>query len=196
MRATFEITRIVKVIVENTITRYDENMTTICAVRKLDPDDAEAWASLRQEALEAHPLAFGATIPEDPKTLVESFLTRLTSNGESAVFGAFMDDTLIGIVGIRRNPGGKERHKALIWGMYVTAGSRRKGVGATLLRTAIRQARSWAGVEQVHLAVSEVAEGARSLYERNGFQEWGREPRALCWAGRCADESHMVLDLR
>lgn len=61
---------------------------------------------------------------------------------------------------------------------------------------AIQQSRSWAGVEQVHLAVSEVAQEARRLYERNGFQEWGREPRALCWEGRCADESHMVLDLR
>ena len=171
-------------------------MTTICTIRKLDRDDAEAWASLRQEALKAHPLAFSATISEDPKTLVESFLTRLTSNGESAVFGAFMDDSLIGIVGVRRNPGEKERHKALIWGMYVTAVSRRKGVGAMLLRTAIRQAQSWAGVEQVHLAVSEVAEGAKRLYERNGFQEWGREPRALCWEGRWVDESHMVLDLR
>src|SRR5262249_18272829 len=159
-------------------------MTMICTVRKLDSDDAEAWASLRQEALEAHPLAFGASIPEDPKTLAESFLTRLTSNEESAVFGAFTGDSLIGIVGVRRNPGGKERHKAFIWGMYVTAGSRRKGVGEMLLRMAIRQARSWAGVEQLRLAVSEVAEEARRLYEMNGFQEWGREPRALCWEGR------------
>jgi RimJ/RimL family protein N-acetyltransferase len=171
-------------------------MTMICTVRKLDSDDAAAWASLRQEALKAHPLAFGATIPEDPKTLVEYFLARLTSSEESAVFGAFIGDSLIGIVGIRRNPGDKERHKALIWGMYVTTGSRRKGVGEMLLRTAILQARSWAGVEQAQLAVSEVAEGARRLYEKNGFQEWGREPRALCWEGRWADESHMVLDLR
>ena len=92
-------------------------MTTNCTVRKLDRDDAEAWASLRQEALEAHPLAFSATIPEDPKTLVESFLARLTSNEESGIFGAFIYDFLTGIAGIRRNPGGKERRKALIWGM-------------------------------------------------------------------------------
>lgn len=183
MRATFAPTRIAKALVKNTFARYDKNMTTICAVRKLDRDDAAAWASLRQEALEAHPLAFGATIPEDPKALVESFLARLTSDEESAVFGAFIGGSLIGIVGIRRNPGGKERHKASIWGMYVTAGSRRKGVGVALLRAAIREARSWAGVEQVRLAVSEVAEGARKLYEGNGFQEWGREPRRFVGKG-------------
>jgi len=33
-------------------------------------------------------------------------------------------------------------------------------------------------LQLVHLAVSEVATDARNLYERLGFQEWGREPRA------------------
>jgi hypothetical protein len=46
-------------------------MTTICTVRRLDRGDAEAWATLRREALAAHPLAFGASIPDDPKFLVE-----------------------------------------------------------------------------------------------------------------------------
>jgi ribosomal protein S18 acetylase RimI-like enzyme len=90
----------------------------------------------------------------------------------------------------------KERHKAVIWGMYVAAETRRRGTGGMLLQTAIQYGRSWPGVEQIHLAVSEVATEARRLYERNGFKEWGREPRAICWDGRCADESHMFLDLR
>src|SRR5687768_3828471 len=103
----------------------DRNMTTSCTVRKLDRDDAEPWASLRREALEANPLAFGASIPDDPRLLVEFILTRLTSPEESAVFGAFIDGALVGIVGIRRNTGAKERHKSLLWGMYVTSGNRR-----------------------------------------------------------------------
>ena len=173
-----------------------KNMTTTCTVRKLDHDDAEAWASLRREALESHPLAFGASVPDDPKFLVEFILARLDSTEESAVFGAFTDRAVVGIAGIRRDTGKKERHKAFIWGMYVTAGSRRCGAGEMLLRRGIQEARSWPGVEQVHLAVSDVATDARRLYEKHGFQEWGREPRALCWEGRCADETHMVLDLR
>ncbi|MBI3976447.1 MAG: GNAT family N-acetyltransferase [Armatimonadetes bacterium] len=165
-------------------------------MRKLDHDDAEAWATLRREALEAHPLAFGASVPDDAKVLVEFIRTRLASSDESVVFGAFSDVSLVGVVGIARYSGKKERHKALIWGMYVAAGNRRHGIGEILLHTAIQQARSWQGIEQVHLAVSEVASDARRLYERNEFKEWGREPRALCWEGRCADETHMILDLR
>lgn len=170
-------------------------MTTAYTVRKLDQNDAAAWASLRREALEAHPLAFGATVPDDPTLLVELILPRLTSTEESAVFGAFMSVTLVGIVGIRRNTGRKEQHKSLIWGMYVTAGCRRSGAGEMLLCAAIQQARSWSGVQQVHLAVSEVANDARRLYERNGFKEWGSEPRALYWEGRFAVETHMILEL-
>lgn len=79
--------------------------------------------------------------------------------------------------------------------MYVTAASRRRGVGGKLLDAAIQEASSWPGVEQIHLAVSDVAAEARRLYERAGFQEWGREPRALFWHGRYADEIHMVLSL-
>jgi RimJ/RimL family protein N-acetyltransferase len=164
--------------------------------KKLDQRDAEAWAVLRREVLEVHPLAFGASVPEDPQTLVASARTRLAASDESEVFGAFKDNSLAGIVGVFRDKEKKQRHKALIWGMYVCAANRRGGVGETLLRRAIRESLSWQGVEQIHLAVSEVATEARRLYEKLGFQEWGREPRALCWLGRYADEAQMVLDLR
>src|SRR5688572_25354219 len=99
-------------------------MNTPCIVRRLVPDDASAWASLRREALEAHPLAFGASLPDDPGQLVQLILPRLDPTEESAVFGAFIGGLLAGIVGIVRNKGGKERHKAVVWGMYVTADSR------------------------------------------------------------------------
>ena len=168
-------------------------MSTTVEIRRLVPEDAKLWATLRWEALESHPLAFGASVPEDLATLAQSLRSRMSE--ESVVFGAFSHDFLVGIVGIVRNAGLKERHKSLIWGMYVTAGIRQHGVGERLLRAAIEHARTWKGVRQVHLSVSDEADTAKRLYEKVGFKEWGREPRALCWEGRYADETHMILNL-
>jgi GNAT superfamily N-acetyltransferase len=170
-------------------------MTLTCTIRKLDRDDAEAWAFLRREALEAHPLVFGASVLDDPAGLVETARARLAVE-EATIFGAFVDAKLVGIVGVFREQGKKERHKSFLWGMYVAAQSRRHGTGKLLLQAAIDQARSWHGVRQVHLSVSDVAVEARRLYERHGFRAWGVEPRALCWEGQCADEIHMILGLQ
>jgi len=165
-------------------------------IRRLDVHDAEGWASLRLEALERHPLAFSSSFPHDPAILLEIARRRLAEQGESALFGAFDSSRLVGSVGVKRYEGAKERHKAFIWGMYVTQDQRERGFGGLLLREAIERARSWEGVEQLHLTVSELAAEARRMYERHGFREWGREPRALLWEGRAADEHHMVLPLR
>lgn len=169
-------------------------MTRASYVRRLETDDAPAVAALRLEALELHPLAFGASIPENSAELIDSYRSSLATGAESALFGAFVGDALVGMVAVRRRSG-KESHKATITGMYVRSENRRSGTGQSLLRAAIEHVRSWRGVHQLHLSVTEVAGNAKRLYERNGFRDWGREPRARCWQGQYVEESHMVLDL-
>jgi GNAT superfamily N-acetyltransferase len=99
------------------------------------------------------------------------------------------------MVGLLRERALKARHLATIWGMYVTAAARGKGVGAALLGAAIERARSWPGVVQLQLAVSTGAPEAHRLYRRLGFREWGLEPRALQHNGTFVDERHMLLRL-
>jgi GNAT superfamily N-acetyltransferase len=112
------------------------------------------------------------------------------------VFGALAGDELCGMVGIIREAGAKERHRARIWGMYVAPPQRRRGLARALLQAAIDHARAWPDVDQLILSVTEAADPARRLYESAGFRVWGREPRALCWQGRFFDEDHLALDLR
>jgi ribosomal protein S18 acetylase RimI-like enzyme len=171
-------------------------MSSSPEIRKLKPEDAEYWAALRWEALERYPLTFGASLPNDIGQLAESVRARLMSPEDSVIFGAFDGVIPAGIIGIVRESGKKERHKARIWGMYVGSNYRRKGVGESLLKAAIQQAQAWPGVEQVNLSVTEVADDAKRLYERSGFRVWGREPAALLSEGQYADEIHMVLKLR
>lgn len=160
-------------------------MRTEYNLRKLGTVDAEAWAAIRYEAVEKHPFAFGAPLPDKPAMLVERFNRIITSQA---------DETLIGASS--HTEAEKQRHKADLWGMYVTPSHRGSGVGELLVHAAIDQASAWNGITQVHLSVSEVATEAKRLYEKVGFREWGREPRALCWQGQCVDYRHMVLQLK
>lgn len=101
----------------------------------------------------------------------------------------------MGMVGVIRASRVKVRHKANLWGMYVSPRAQQQGAGRALLEAAIDQARAWPGVDQLHLGVTDVALAARKLYEAAGFRIWGREPRALQWEGRFVDELHLVLEL-
>ncbi len=163
-------------------------------VRLLTPADAEAFVTLRRQALLEEPLAFSAS-PEDDRALDPGAVrAMLASPGKSAIFGAFAPQ-MIGAVGIYQDAQRKGSHKAHVWGMYVAPAHRRAGAGLALLQAAIAHARALPGVRQVQLSVSEATPAAQRLYERCGFVTWGREEAALCHEGRTFAEHHMVLFL-
>jgi GNAT superfamily N-acetyltransferase len=164
-------------------------------VRTLEPDDAPALIVLRREALSSAPLAFGSSLEDDRGLSLEFVRSSLADVANSAVLGAFEGEALVGMAGIIRLEKTKSRHRAMIWGMFVTPAVRRRGVGSALLGAAIDHARSWPAVVQVQLSVFDAAEDAYQLYRRAGFREWGREPRAMQWEGRFVAERHLILDL-
>ncbi len=88
----------------------------------------------------------------------------------------------------------KRRHVAGIWGVYVTPGMRRAGLGRTLVAQAVEIARGW-GVSKVQLSVSESSPTAVRLYERLGFVAWGRESDAVRAGAETAAQIHMDLRL-
>jgi ribosomal protein S18 acetylase RimI-like enzyme len=167
---------------------------TEVTVRLLSPHDAEALVALRREALQHDPLAFAAS-PSDDRASSLSFVRESLSETASAVtLGAFQPE-LVGAVRLSREGSEKQRHKAFVWGLYVQPASRRRGLARGLMLAAIRHARGWPGVLQVHLSVSDASREASSLYSSLGFVSWGSEPRALQVAERFLAEQHMVLML-
>jgi ribosomal protein S18 acetylase RimI-like enzyme len=155
-------------------------------IRILREEDAEAYAELRREALLDSPLAFTSSPADD--------LAFSPHPPDSVILGAF-DRSLVGAVGAYRDRHVKASHRVHVWGMYVTPSHRGKGIAAELMRGVIEHARSLPGVSWVLLSVSSAAPGARSLYERLGFQVWGTEPDALRYEGRSVVENHMALKL-
>lgn len=163
-------------------------------IRKLSAADAAAFVALRRVALETEPLAFGASAEDDVGLVLESVRAFLGDHEAQAVFGLFDGADLVGSVGLIRASKVKQRHKGIVWGMYVRPRARNAGVGRALLEAAIQHARGW-GLDRVQLSVTEAAPAAKRLYEAAGFRSWGRERRALQWGGRFVDEDHMALDL-
>jgi ribosomal protein S18 acetylase RimI-like enzyme len=162
-------------------------------IRRLLAGDADAVLRLRREALEQEPLAFSSSPTED-RVQVRGALEEYLAAPSKAIFGA-LEPELVGLAGLAQEEGAKSRHKARLWGVYVTPARRGLGIGRALVEAAIEFAQSLDGLTHVHLAVAEPGRAAQALYRQLGFTTWGTEPAALRVGDVTVAEHHMVRGL-
>jgi RimJ/RimL family protein N-acetyltransferase len=161
----------------------------IC-IRRLTPEDAALYRSIRLAGLKESPEAFGSTFDAEFTKPLAWFFDRLSS---SVVFGANGNAKILGVAGFAIRDGQKEAHKGLLWGMYVRPEARGAGIARRLVEAVIAFAR--ARVELIQLSVVVGNEQARRLYARLGFVEYGIEKNSLKFRGRYFDEILMAKDL-
>jgi ribosomal protein S18 acetylase RimI-like enzyme len=161
-------------------------------IRIASAADAEVLRDLRLEALRLHPVAFSADLESNAKQPVAFWQERAEANHDKCIFLAELDGVVVGMTGIRRGEVPKTRHAATIWGVYVKAEARGRGVGEKLMKAAVE----WARQEKltiVKLAVIATNATALRCYERAGFETYGREPAAIFYEGEFHDELLMAL---
>ena len=163
--------------------------------RALSVEDAAAFQKIRLEGILDSPTAFGSSNEEEVQFSLARVEERLAPSVEKAVFGAFVEDKLVGVTGIRRESQLKLRHKASIWGVYVKPDYRGYRIGRGLLEAAIDCAKSIEGVRQTTLTVTSLNVSALALYLSLGFVEFGQEPDALSIDGEYYDEKYLSLML-
>src|ERR1700730_13487163 len=124
--------------------------------RILTSTDAAVFWGLPFEALEREPRSFGQSAEEHRAAPIEQAVARLHASTPSGdfVLGAFSGQQLVGTAGFYRVPHRKELHRGHIWGVYVTEGQRRQGVGRKLMNQLLQIARSQPGLELINLAVA------------------------------------------
>jgi ribosomal protein S18 acetylase RimI-like enzyme len=142
-------------------------------VRALTREDAPSFQSLRLSALKLSPSLFASSYEDEKHRSPDDVIDRVMQTENQAVIGAFTEDQLIGIVGVRRDLFPQHRHKAHVWGMYVAPGYRGAGVSRMLMSEAIGFAKNMRDVTQVHLAVASANDIAIRLYRSLGFEESG-----------------------
>ena len=165
-------------------------MTKPFIIRRLLASDLEDYRNIRLEALRNEPESFGSTYGIEASRPLTEHATRIAS---SAVFGAYADETIVGMIGFKQEDGPKDAHKGFVWGFYVRPENRRQGVGADLISALIGFARD--SVEQLTLTVVQGNDAAVSLYKRFGFDIYGIEPKALKSTTGYSDEVLMILFL-
>ena len=159
-------------------------------IRRLLSHDAGAYRDIRLEALANSPEAFGSSFESEAAEPLAWFENRLAG---SEIFGAFSEEELLGVAGFLIQQGPKRAHKATLWGMYVRAEARGKGVARRLAEAVIDAARKQAELIQLCVVSDNLA--AKRLYAGLGFVEYGLEKKSLKHGNRYHDQTLMALAL-
>ena len=160
------------------------------AIELLDPSYAKAYRQLMLEAYSLHPEAFVSGIADREK-LPLSWWEGQLDDELSALFGAFIDAQLAGIVGLAFEPWEDAQHKATLFGLYVPQTFRGQGVGEQLVQAVLSLAEQEPDIKGVELTVSASSTAALALYRRCGFEQSGLEDSAIRVGDDYYDRVHM-----
>jgi RimJ/RimL family protein N-acetyltransferase len=161
-------------------------------LRRLEADDAAIYREMRLEGLKAHPDSFGTSWEDEIEKPDAWWAGRLQTN---TVFGGWIGTSpLLGVAGFHVPEATKQRHKGVLWGMYVRPDARGTGLAASLLQHVIAHARPL--VEEIRLTVMASNAAAHRLYSSAGFQPYGLERRALKVGDDYYDDMLMALPLQ
>ena len=169
-------------------------MSTV-RLRLLGPADASAFQALRLQALSEDPVAFASSYEDERDTPLATVAERLVPTGDRAIVGGFDGERLVGLAAWHREEMRKLQHKGFVWGVFVAATHRGRGLGRLLMQDVIAHARAAGGIRQLNLTVHATNKAAIALYESLGFLVYGREPAAICVDGMLHDDVHMSLRL-
>lgn len=165
-------------------------------IRLLTPADTAAFRALRLRAILDSPSSFSSSREDELARTPEEHAQRIAGGPLHRAFGAFDGERLVGFAGLRREPLRQLWHKAVLWGVFVDAPQRGRGVARRLVNACIEQAETDPAVMQVHLCVNAENNAALRLYESLGFIAYGTEPRSMRVGELFYDEHHLALLLK
>lgn len=162
-------------------------------VIELKSENAQEYLELRKASEIELPQYVGPSAERELMSGNEG-IAKIVASYESEgtiLFGAFSEEKLVGAIAISRRLSPKFKHRAFIWGMYISNEYRQLKVGALLLAHAQSWAKKHQEVNVLWLQVTESNTPAVSFYEKHGFEIYGTEPQALFAQGEYHNVHYM-----
>ncbi len=160
-------------------------------VRRLGPNDLEIFRELRMASLRTDPDSFASDYEVWAAYSEQKWLSYLE---DEPVFGAFINDMPAGLIGLIPQKKSRLSHRTELAMVYVATDYRGTGVADAMLSHVIAFARD-AGLIQIELSVNATNARATKIYERHGFEKYGRLPRGFRVGDGFCDDLLMVLKL-
>ncbi len=157
-------------------------------VRVLTPADQPRWRALRLEALERFPQAFLTTAEEQRHRAAADDRAQLA---QGRWRGLFHGDDLIGLGALIPMSYAAAAHRFEISGLYVSEAHWGTDAAQSFLDAVEAEARQ-KGALQLELSVAANNPRAIRFYERNGYERFGTQPRAILVDGAGQDDFFYV----
>lgn len=166
-------------------------------IRPIRADDLSTYKSLRLEALEAHPEAYGSDYADQAGDPDSVWMGRIQSSLEgkwSRIFLAEDAGEMAGLLAAYREKGAKVCHSATLVSVYVRPQWRGRGLADRMVQEAISWAES-VGVRILRLTVVTSNTRAIRCYHRCGFRVCGIQPQVIRVGTQYHDELLMWRSL-
>jgi ribosomal protein S18 acetylase RimI-like enzyme len=142
--------------------------------RLLHSTDMDSYKRIRLECLANYPDHFGDSYEEEVNNATPKFDKALMSNDNNTfLYGAFSENTLIGICGFIQQERIKTRHRGDLVQVYVNPSFSGQGIGRELIKLTIAKAFDNILIDQILLSVVYTNDKAVKLYKKLGFVQYG-----------------------
>ena len=163
-------------------------------IRRLLPEDSLAYRKIRLAALKGEPENYGSTFEEESVMAVLPFETHINERSTiQVVYGAFVNDELIGITAYFREVRLKLKHRGKVTQVYVSPENRGQGLAKQLVAAVVEDAFRQDGLEILTLEVVAGNIAAVRTYESLGFVQYGLMERYFKTDNGYTDQRYMVL---
>ncbi len=161
---------------------------------RAEPVEWKKYRALRLEALQAEPQAFGSSYERDSNQPDEKWQERIREAlhpDSNLLLFAKEGEQFVGMIGAFFSDAPKQKHIATIYGVYLNANYRGRGIGKKLMEAVLREIGTRPQIIKLELSVNAEQSAAVRLYQHFGFRIVGRAEKELNVNGKFYDEYFM-----